>query len=340
VLAACLGLALLDRTGRAETPPTLDDDASLLIAGPSGGRLDRIAGDLVPALVHGLPAGMHVERDLAGGPDGVTGANQFEARGVPDGASILLMPGEAALAWLVGDPRARFNACGLIPVMAGVTPGVMMSRRPLAAATRAARVRIVAERPDGPELAGLLALDLLGLRPEPAFGYADAPAVTQVILANRADAAFVVGPDAPQRVARLARAGLAPEFVLGVPGPDGTVLRDPQMPDVPTLPELATRLRGTHPAGPLYDAWRAVSVSAQLSFLLALPALTPAASVSLWRRAAVHAAAVIPPADATGLRLLPCPETTAFTAPMVDADTATLLELRHWLGTRLGWQPA
>jgi hypothetical protein len=112
------------------------------------------------------------------------------------------------------------------------------------------------------------------------------------------------------------------------------------MPDVPTLPELSARRLGAPPAGPLYAAWRAVSVSAQLSFLLALPALTPAASVSLWRRAAVHAAAVIPLTDTTGLRLLPCPETTSFTAPMVAADTATLLELRRWLATRLGWQPA
>lgn len=299
-----------------------------------------MAGDLLPALVGGMPAGTHIRRDLAGGPDGVTGANRFEARSVPDGASILLMPGEAALAWLIGDPRARFNAGSMIPVMAGVTPGVMMSRRPLAAAVADSGLRIVAGRPDGPDLAGLLALDLLGLRPQPIFGFADTATVTQVISANGADAVFVVGQDTPQRIDSLARAGLAPEFVLGVPGPDGTVLRDPQMPDVPTLPEVVTRLRGTHPVGPLYDAWRAVSVSAQMSFLLVLPALTPAALVSLWRRAAVHAAAVMPPAAATGLRLLPCPETTAFTAPMAAADATMLIELRHWLAARLGWQPA
>jgi hypothetical protein len=339
VLAACLGLPLVARAGRAAVAPLIDS-ADLLIAGPSGGRLDRVAGDLLPALVHGLPAGTLVQPTFAGGPDGVTGANRFEARGAPDGNSILLMPGEAALAWLVGDPRARFNAGMLVPVMAGVAPGVLMSRVPLDGSTSAARLHVAAGRPDGPELAGLLALDLLGLRPVSTFGYTDPATITQAIQANGADATFVVGPDARQRVGRLARAGLSPAFVLGVPGPDRTMLRDPQMPDVPTLPELVVRLHGRPPAGPLYDAWRAVSVSAQLTFLLALPALTPAALVSLWRQAAIHAAAVIPPAAATGLRMLPCPETTEFTAPLAAANTATLIELRRWLATRLGWQPA
>jgi hypothetical protein len=112
------------------------------------------------------------------------------------------------------------------------------------------------------------------------------------------------------------------------------------MPDVPTLPEVAQRLRGARPEGLLYDSWRAVSASAQLTFLLVLPALTPAALVSLWRQAGIHAAAVVPPADVTGVRLLACPEATRFTAPIASADAATLIELRHWLAVRLGWQPA
>ena len=175
---------------------------------------------------------------------------------------------------------------------------------------------------DGPDLAGLLALALLGVRAEPAFGFADAATVEQFILANGADAAFVVGPDAPLGAARLARAGLAPTFTLGVPGDDGGVLRDPLMPDVPTLPELIERQRGARPSGALYDAWRAVSASAQLGFLLALPALTPGDLVSLWREAAIHAAPLVGAADAGGMRLLTWPEANAFAEPLARSGKA------------------
>jgi hypothetical protein len=318
----------------------LPDSATILIAGPSGGRLDRVATDLLPALMHGLPAGTRLQGDLVGGSDGVTGANQFEARGAPDGGSILLMPGEAALAWLVGDPRAQFKANQLSPIMSGVATGVLLGRYRLEAMPAATRLRIAAARPDGPDLAALLALDLLGLPPDPMFGFPDAATVEQAVLAHEADVAFVAGPDAPGRIERLGRAGLVPLFVLGMPAGDGAVVRDPMLPDVPTLPEMAARLRGSLPSGPLYESWRAVSVSAQLTFLLALPPLTPASLVSLWRQAGVHAVAVVPPAEATGLRMLTGPETIAFVAPMTEATASTLMTLRRWLSARLGWQPA
>jgi hypothetical protein len=141
-------------------------------------------------------------------------------------------------------------------------------------------------------------------------------------------------------VARLTRAGLAPVFTLGVPGEDGAVLRDPLLPDVPSLPELAMRLRGSIPSGPLYAAWRAVAAAAQTAFVLALPALTPAALVSLWREAAAHASPRIAGLDGVRARLLSCPEANLFTMPAAAADAAGLIALRQWLATRLGWQPA
>ena len=67
-----------------------------MIAGPPGGRLDRWADMLVPALSRGLAGRVPLARRNVGGIDGVTGANQFEARGEPDGSTALLVPGAAA----------------------------------------------------------------------------------------------------------------------------------------------------------------------------------------------------------------------------------------------------
>jgi hypothetical protein len=208
-------------------------EAELLIAGPGGGRLDHVGSTLVPGLLRGLPAGARLRLQRVGGPDGVTGANQFEARGAPDGGSVLLMPGEAGLAWLAGDVRARFNARDLAPVLAGVAPGVLMGRRPLESVPAGAPPpRIAVGQPDGPDLAALLALDLLGLPAVPLFGMQGAAAVEQAILSHAADLAFVHGPDATQRFARLERAGLSPLFTLGAPAADLAMQRDPLLPDV------------------------------------------------------------------------------------------------------------
>lgn len=340
LLAAGLAVGMFARRAGAADGP-FAGGADVLVAGPAGGRLDRVADELVPALARGLPAGTALRRDLAGGPDGVTGANQFDARVAPDGASVLLMPGDAALAWLVGDPRARFSPGSLATVMAGVAPAVVMTRWPLAAIPPAASLRIAADRIAGPDLAGLLAIDLLGLRPQPIMGAVDPALAERAVRADAVDAAFVVGPDAAQRIGRLAAAGLVPAFSLGVPGEDGAVMRDPVVPELPTLPELIASRRGKPPAGPLYDAWRAVAASAQLEFLLALPALVPASLVSIWRQAAIQAVPAVGADEGTvAARILACPDASRFAAPAMSADAATLIELRRWLGSRLGWQPS
>ncbi len=102
---------------------------------PAAGRrmLGRVAA---PGLGRALPPGTAVRKDVVGGVDGVTAANQFEARTVPDGGTALLLPGSAAMAWLVGDPRARFDAGHWVPALAGVTPGLVVSRVPAARARR------------------------------------------------------------------------------------------------------------------------------------------------------------------------------------------------------------
>ncbi|HEX5328095.1 MAG TPA: hypothetical protein VFW75_15620, partial [Acetobacteraceae bacterium] len=117
------------RLAQADPPPPsppFPDGAELLIAGPDGGLLDRWCRVLAPALGRSLPAGTAVRLVREGGADGVTGANQFEVRALHDGSCALLTPGEAAIAWLVGDPRAQFDVGGWVPVLAGTAPSLLV----------------------------------------------------------------------------------------------------------------------------------------------------------------------------------------------------------------------
>ncbi|MBN9562850.1 MAG: hypothetical protein J0H14_19310 [Alphaproteobacteria bacterium] len=315
--------------------------ASILVAGPDGGELDRWGRVLAPALARYLPQGPAIRVQSAGGADGVTGANQFDARTAPDGTTVLLVPGAAALAWLAGDPRAQFDAAHWVPVLTGMTPGIVAGRAGPATLARGNRLRIAAAGPGGPELAALLALQLLGAEPVPLFGLSEPAAIRNSFAHREVDLVFLAGPRVPDRLAALVPAGVQPLFSLGAFDAEGKPGRDPLFPDLPRTAELLGRQRGAPPADRLYDAYMATAAAARLDFGLMLPQLTPASMVALWRRAAAQAVGspeLQAAADAASVRPLSGAGAAASTSA-VAADAGTLLDLRHWLATRFNWRP-
>ena len=101
LLALATSLPVALRAGRALAAPPpgpitpFAESPKLMVAGPSHGLLNRWADALLPALEQALPPDTSIQRVEVGSADGVTGANQFEARGVPDGRTVLLAPGSA-----------------------------------------------------------------------------------------------------------------------------------------------------------------------------------------------------------------------------------------------------
>jgi hypothetical protein len=323
----------------AQPAPAFPDGATIMVAGPDGGRTDAWTRVIVPALAQGLPPETPIRKTASGGPDGVTGANQFDARGAPDGQTVLLVPGLAALAWLVGDPRAQFDAGHWVPVLAGATPGVVVARVGPSGFGPGARPRIAASAPGGAELPALLGVELLGAQLEPVFGLSEPNQAAEALRQGTVDAVFVQGRNVPERVAALAGSGGQPVFSLGARDAAGALVRDPLFPDLPNLAELRTGLGGAPLSGPLYDAWCATATACQLDFGLVLPQLTPAAMVALWRRAGAEAAAapaMQAAAAALSVRPLGSPAATESIAP----DAPALLALRRWLATRFNWHPA
>jgi hypothetical protein len=352
LLGVLASLPVLGRVGhlraaqaRAAAAPVarapFPDGARLLVAGPNNGALNGWADAVLPALEQSLPPDTAIHRAVVGGPDGVTGANQFEARGVPDGLTVLLVPGQAVLAWMVGDPRAQFDVGHWVPVMAGVTPGLVAGR--YAVPPPDGRIRIAAVGGvAGLDLPALLGCDLLGVRPDPVVSVTDAAAMEAAFAQGAVDAVFLHGHGVPEQLGALASVGAQPLFSLGAVDDAGRMVRDPALPDVPHLAELHMMRFGRRPAGPLYGAWSAAAAAAQLEFALVLPQLTAASMVSLWRRAGTEATTadtVQATGAALGVRPLGGPSATAITAATA-ADSAALLDLRRWLASRFDWHPA
>ena len=328
-LAALLGAATSPptRPGAARLEPRPPDFLTLLVAGPPRSPIDRWAALLAPALARSFPAGTVMGREATGAVDGVTAANQFEAQAPPDGGTALLLPGAAPLAWLVGDPRAQFDAARWIMAFAGVTPLLLASRVPLSRIGPDASLRVAAADPAGPDLPGLLAVELLGAGVVPVFG-----AGPEAVARGEADAILLRGRGIMPVVRACTEAGAPPVLTLGLTEGADPRTRDPAFPHLPHLAEAMP----PEMLGPLLGAWRVAAMAAQLDAALALPKLTPAAMVALWRRACAQAAGAPElqlEAARLGVRALTTPSDAA-----VAADASTLLELRRWLAVRYDWR--
>ncbi len=329
VALALLAGGAVARPARGEA--VLSEAPVLLVAGPEGGRLARWGAVISTALLPGLPAGTRLELTAVGGEDGVTGANQFTTRVAPDGNTLLLAPADAALAWMVGDPRARFDAAKWLGVLAATTPCVVCGR----AVAPGERLRVGMAGPVGPDLAALLGLELSGFAATPVFGVLDQDAAAQALASRAVDAVLLRGGRIASNLGPLAQLGIAPLFTLGGPGGDG---RDAFLPEVPTLPEFAASRRAALDRG-LLAAWRGIAAVAQTECALVLPQLTPAALVALWRQAATQAAAAPDLVDPSGRTRITAGPQAHDVAHALAPDVPALTALRAWLAERLNWKP-
>lgn len=296
---------------------------ALLVPGPENGPHERWSSQLATSLARGAAVAVNVTRAVLGGPDGVTAANRFAAQVEPDGRTLLVLSGGAAQARLVGDPRARFETKGWLPVCATESLAVVAGR---ADRPPAGRIRLALPGADSPAAAVLCAFGMMAVEavPVPVLGASEAEAA---LAAGEVDAVLLRGPGVPARMAALAA---RPWFTLDAAG-----ARDAALPDVPCMSELV--------AGPtvLRVAAQAAAAAARLHAALVLPALTPADRVALWRGAAARwleedARATAEP----GTRTLSGAEAAPLLSAALSPPPEAALAYRDWLLRRLGWRAA
>lgn len=312
---------------RANPPAASPESAVMLVPGPEDGATARWATRARAGLSRGLTQAAALHLSLLGGPDGVTAANRFASVAAPDGKALLLLPGLAAQAHLVGETRARFEPRHWPPICCVLREVVVAGRGSLPAASRTANrpIRLALSAPDRPETMALLALDLLGRGAAPIFGLSGR-AAKAALQQGAADALVMTGPHATEQMDAL---GLTPWFTADpLPG------RGPsRLAEVPTVLDLAPATTNRV----LIEAWRASSATLRCPHALVLPALTPADIVALWRGAARRWVEAEPETEA-GRQVAESEATAAFSDLCPPAGVA--LVYREWLMRRLGWRAA
>jgi hypothetical protein len=318
--ALAAALAAASRPSRAAAP--VPEAATLLAPGPEDGPEARMAARAAAALARGLVQAAAVRVAVLGGPDGITAANRFASSTAPDGRVLLMLPGLAAQAQLVGDSRARYEPRQWPALCASLQAAVVAGR---GAPADAAPLRVALPSPGAPEAAALLALDLLGRRTTPIFGLSG-PAAEAAVRNGQADALVICGAAPGARAAAL---GLAAWFAFDAAGGG----RDQMAPEIPSLGDL---LPDPHRPD-LLDAARAAGAALRTRALVVLPPLTSADVVALWRGAAQRWAEEAPgPAD-DGARRVGAAEATMLSSTLCAAPDIALA-YREWLLRRLNWR--
>jgi hypothetical protein len=301
---------------------TVPEAATLLAPGPEEGAAAAYAQRAARGLARGLVHATAMRVSVLGGADGITAANRFAVAALGDGRMLLALPGQSAQALLVGDPRARFEPRQWPAVTASLAPALMAGRGAL---NEVRPARLALAGPGAPEVAGLLALDLLGRAATPVFlpaGMAPEAAVG----VGSADAVVLTGGNP---VARAAALGLTPWFAFDLAAGG----RDPHVADVPALGELLA-----DPAHPdLLAGCRAAATALRARAVVVLPTLTSADSVALWREAARRWGETEPdPVEAGAHRVHA--EGAADLLAALCPTTGAVLAYREWLHRRLGFQ--
>ncbi len=331
--------AVTSASGIARAETTLvgpDDEPTLLVAGPRDSGTADWARLLRLPLTNNLSAPGVLRLRFAGGLDGVTGANHFEAQAMPDGSQTLLFPGSAALAWMAGDSRVRFELDHLEPLAALATTDVVMLRGGLDAVSRKAPLRLPCGTAPEPALTALMALDMLGIA---AVTVPPLPDPSACIRAGKADALFLSGDDVPGQIAAIRGSGLEPAFITGL-RPHGEPPAGHPLQGVPHLLSLVEPAR--RGADPLVAAWRSVAASSSLEVVLALPRQSSAPALAEWRKACavgLRTAAVSQQLSRRSVRLLSDTDASGVLA-VVRGDASSQAALRQWLKTRVNWRPA
>jgi hypothetical protein len=296
--------------------------ATLLVPGPEGGAAAGFATRAAQGLARGLVQAAALRVALLGGPDGITAANRFAASTAPDGRLLLLLPGAAAQALLVGDSRARYEPRHWPAIAGSLTPALVAGR---GAPAETQPLRLALPGPAAPECGALLALDLLGRVATPVF-LPPGMGPDAAVAAGVADAVVLTGRTAAARAAAL---GLMPWFTFDGERP----ARDPALAEVASFGEILA----DPPQPELVAALRAAGAALRVRGLLVLPALTSADSVALWRGAARRWVEEAREAEEAETRRVAGEEAadalaTLFPPPEVAAA------YRDWLRRRLNWQ--
>ena len=265
----------------------------MIVPFPPGGGSDVYSRALAPYLEKYLPGNPTIViRNVPGGGS-ITGANQFNTRAKPDGMHVLISSSSTVMNYVFQRPKFELDLSKMLPVVLSpqgsvvyVAPSLGVRSAREIAKLKGQKLTFGGGGPTGAEMRVTTLFELLGLDVKYVWGTSRGP-VRLAFERGEFNINYDTTPGYLKNASQLVKSGKAvPLFALGILDESGNLKRDPNFDDLPNFAEVYEIMHGKKPAGPAYEAWKAIlrmGVMANKSILL--PAGTPPPVVEAWRTA-------------------------------------------------------
>lgn len=221
-----------------------------------------------------------IVRNIPGGSS-VKAFNQFMQDPATDGSRVANSGTSTFFKPVLGAKAVKYDWKDLEPLIASPLGVLVYTRKELGAGVgeveklKGKQLTLGARSPTSGDINILLAFHLLGLDVKPIFGLSTGK---RRLAFQRGEATICQDNTAAytKHVVPLIEEGTAvPLFTLGFMKADGSIGRDPMLPDVPTFQEVYKRMHGKELAGPPLNAWRALfAVRVMAAKMFVLPEIT------------------------------------------------------------------
>lgn len=270
---------------------------TMIVNYPAGGPADIEARIVARHLGKHVAGNPRIIVKNIGGGGGMIGSNYLGEVAKPDGLTFGFFTWNM-VAEVLSDPglRVKYSAFQLI---AGVkNPLVFYMRKDTPPGIRQATdimktngfKALSLDAQSTNTIHQALALDLLGVRYTPVTGYRGLKDVETAILQNEGQLANTSLPGWTASIGpTMAKQGIViPLWQLSAAGRDGSITRDPAVPEIPTFEEFYAKVHGGKPSGIAYETLRTeVDTLTSMFRGIFLPPKTDKARVSEMRAAFV-----------------------------------------------------
>lgn len=229
------------------------------------------------------------------GGSGITGANWFQENAKPDGLHVIAASTSMYTSYLFGGDKVRFKLFTWRPIVLSPLGSQIYARnetgvkgKNIADDIKALRSveKLVSggKNPTSSELRGYIAYDILGLNPTYVFGL-NSGGRRKAAIRGELNLSYDSAGSFMSKTMKYVKKGMFAHVMnLGFISPDGSVIRDPEFPNTPTVRDAYKAVNGgQEPSGPRWKALKhMINIGVMLSKSLILPANTPQATVDAY----------------------------------------------------------
>ncbi len=248
------------------------DLVTVIVPFGEGGGTDVLARLYLPFLGEEL-GGVRFQVENLGGGGSIPGVNTWANQRQPEDGMTLLFHsatsqipgvlGTEGVMWSFDDqcPIAGFPLGGVIY---GKTDGPIQAPTQLARGRQTDRITYGGQAAEGGELRILLIFEMLGTDYNPVLGYGGRGPARLAWEQGESDLSYDTTPAYLSRVQPLVDEGTAiPLMSFGFVAADGSIIADPQLPDIPGPAEVYRRAFGRDIAevGDAFNAYRAMALA-------------------------------------------------------------------------------